>query len=534
MRRLPLPALVVALAGAGPAGPPAPDGPPDATVDLTTSDGVSLLAAEWRYGDARLVEAEFRAPGPDNKPSGPPIRTLDLDPHASAAGIDDSSWPVIEPESLSARRSTGKVCFNWYRIGLTIPRAVGDFDIAGSTAVFEIVVDDYAEVWVNGRLNPRLGQAGGSLVGGFNVPNRVVAGRHVRPGDRIQIAVFGINGPISSAPQNYIWVRSARLDFYRPKPPPPPRPLALERLDPRFDELIPPDARLVTIADGFTWVEGPAWDRRSGCLYFSDIPANAAWRFRPGEGVSLLLHPSGYTSDAPFLGREPGSNGITLDAQGRIILCQHGDRRLARLEPNGSTTVLADRYQGRRLNSPNDAVYDSTGALYFTDPPFGLPGAFLDPAQELGFCGVYRLSPAGDLTLLVRDLGGPNGLALSPDERTLYVSNAQPERPVVMAYDLSPGGTVSGGRVLFDASRYIGARPGAPDGMKVDAAGRIFLGGPGGVYVLTPDGTHLGTILLGVPTANCTFGGDGSTLYVTADTSIYAIELNTRGAGFMP
>jgi gluconolactonase len=201
--------------------------------------------------------------------------------------------------------------------------------------------------------------------------------------------------------------------------------------DRRFETLVPTTAKLERLADGFRWSEGPVWNRKTGALLFSDVPNNVVHRWRDGEGLSEFLRPSGYTGSEAFTGREPGSNGLTFDAQGRLVLCQHGDRRVARMDGRGRFTTLADRYEGKRLNSPNDLVYKSNGDLYFTDPPYGLPETFKDPRRELGFNGVYRLSN-GRLTLLVRDLKAPNGIAFSPDEKTLYVAQSDPEQPVII------------------------------------------------------------------------------------------------------
>lgn len=304
------------------------------------------------------------------------------------------------------------------------------------------------------------------------------------------------------------------------------------RLDPRFDRLVPPDARLEKVADGFAWVEGPVWNRQGRYLLFSDIPNNSVFKWQEGPGVTLFLKPSGYTGSAPFQGREPGSNGLAFDSAGRLVFCAHGDRRIVRLETDGRRTTLADRYQGKRLNSPNDLVFKSNGDLYFTDPPFGLPKTFDDPAKELAFSGVYRLSTRGKLTLLIRDLKAPNGLAFSLDEKALYISNADPGRAVWMAYDLKGDGTVANGRVFFDATPWTKTRKGLPDGMKVDKEGNIFAAGPGGVYMFAPDGTHLGSIETGVATANVAWGDDGSVLYIAANTAIYRIALRTKGPGF--
>jgi gluconolactonase len=311
----------------------------------------------------------------------------------------------------------------------------------------------------------------------------------------------------------------------------------IERINPRFDELIPRGAKLEKLAEGFIWTEGPVWVKKGGYLLFSDIPRNAVNKWQEGKEVSVFLKPSGYTGAKPRGGKpgdEPGSNGLVLDPEGRLVLCQHGDRQVMRIEPDGKKTVLASRYLGKRLNSPNDAVFKSNGDLYFTDPPYGLPKGWDDPARELDFCGVYRVSAKdGSLTLLTKAMSRPNGIALSPDEKTLYVANSDPERAVWMAFDVKEDGTLGKGRVFFDATKWVGKeRPGLPDGMKVDQKGNLFATGPGGVLVFAPDGTHLGTVATGVPTANCAFGGDGTVLYVAANHWICRIQTSTKGKGF--
>ena len=304
------------------------------------------------------------------------------------------------------------------------------------------------------------------------------------------------------------------------------------RLDPRLDQLFPRGAVLEKLAEGFTWVEGPVWNREGGYLLFSDIPNNSVFKWKEGEGVSLYLRPSGYTGSAPFKSKEPGSNGLTIDSAGRLVLCEHGDRRISRLEKDGTKTTLADRYEGKRLNSPNDLAFKSNGDLYFTDPPFGLPETFKDPAKELPFQGVYRLSPDGKLTLLTKDLRAPNGIAFSQDEKILYISDSNPNRPAWLAFDVKDDGTITNGRVFYNAPPFTKRMKGAPDGLKIDKNGNLFAAGPGGVYVFSPDGTHLGTIVTGVPTSNVGWGNDGSVLYITASDSIYRIKLNTKGKGF--
>ena len=307
-------------------------------------------------------------------------------------------------------------------------------------------------------------------------------------------------------------------------------PRTIERLDPALDALVAPDAKIELLADGFDWTEGPVWHKAGGYLLFSDIPRNAIHKWKEGQGVSVYMRPAGYAGASPF-GRELGSNGLTLDANGELVMADHGNRQVSRVDSVKFTrTVLADRYNGKRFNSPNDLVFNRAGDLFFTDPPYGLAKLNDDPAKELDFNGVYRLSRAGVLTLLTRELTFPNGIALSPDERTLYVAVSDPARPVWMAYDLRADGTVANGRVFFDASALAKAgRQGLPDGMKVDAAGNVFATGPGGVLVLSPQGKHLGTIANGEITANCAFGDDGWTLYMTANHALMRVRLRTRG-----
>lgn len=301
--------------------------------------------------------------------------------------------------------------------------------------------------------------------------------------------------------------------------------------DPRFDQLVPKNAKLEKIADGFTWVEGPVWHKQGGYLLFSDIPANAVYRWTPGKGVSLFLKNSGYSSATPFTGKEPGSNGLTLDAQGRLVLCRHGDRQIGRLESNGTIVPLADHYGGHKINSPNDLVFKSNGDLYFTDPPFGLPLAF-DDSGKAPVQGVYRLSKDGTVTLLIHDIKAPNGIAFSPDEKTLYVSDVDPKRAAWLAYDVQPDGMVTNGRVFFDATRWRKDPFFGPDGLKVDRQGNIFGARPGGLSVIASDGTLLGTIEIGQPTSNVAWGEDGETLFITGGSSVYRLRLTTGVAQY--
>ena len=310
----------------------------------------------------------------------------------------------------------------------------------------------------------------------------------------------------------------------------------IERLDPALDRLIASDAKIEILAQGYDWSEGPVWVKHGGFLLFSDVPQNMIVRWKEGEGPKQWLKPSGYTGREPR-GAELGSNGLVIDHEGRLVLCQHGDRRIARMDaplsaPTPKFSTIADRYDGARFNSPNDAVLHPNGDLFFTDPPYGMVKQFADPAREIPYQGVFRVHRNGAVSLLTRDMTRPNGLGFSPDGKTLYVSQSDPEDPIWRAFDVRPDGSLGASRVLFDAGSLAKARPGLPDGLKLDTEGNVFATGPGGVLILTPHGKHLGTILTGQATGNCAFGDDGRTLYITAHMYVMRVRLKTRGLGF--
>jgi gluconolactonase len=507
-------------------------GRPDAIIDLQTDEGAALVGGQWRYSDATVEEIDFVDLGSAADPLGPgetPNRTYDVLPHAEGADFDDSGWLELAPEDTMKRLANGRVCFNWYRIDATIPERVGDLDPTGSTVVFEVAIDDYAEVWVNGEMPHALGDTGGQVVGGFNAPNRVLLTQDARPGDTFQIAVFGINGPISASPRNYIWMRTATLDFYARERAAVGQEseLEVERTDPRLDAIVPADARLEKVAGGFEFTEGPVWTR-DGALLFSSPNTNAIYRWTPAGAVTVFRSKSGYAGLDIGRYHQPGSNGLTFDPQhGLLTMCQHGNRRIVRVNPHGDTTVLADSYDGMRLNSPNDLVYRSDGTLYFTDPPFGLPGVFEDPRKQTPFSGVYRVRD-GVVSLESDELEGPNGLAFSPDERYLYVGNWDPERKIVMRYEVAEDGALSNGSVFYDMTDAPGED--ALDGIKVDVEGNLYVCGPGGLWVLSAEGERLGLLKLPEDPHNIAFGdADGKTLYVAALTSIYRIRLGIAG-----
>ena len=301
----------------------------------------------------------------------------------------------------------------------------------------------------------------------------------------------------------------------------------ITRLDPAIDALLAADAKVEILIDGIQWAEGPVWS--DGGLYFSDVPQNTIYRWTPEAGVVPYLQPSGYTGTTPR-GGEPGSNGLTLDRQGHLVMCQHGDRRVARLEADGKVTSLADKFDGKRFSSPNDLCYDSKGNLYFTDPPYGLEKQDKDPKKETDLNGVYLLRASGELVRTPIDLKFPNGVALSPDEKSLFICVSDSKNPVIMKYDVQADGNVANGKVFFDTSALLAKRlPGIPDGMKFDTAGNLWATGPGGVMILSPQGKHLGTISTGVNTANCAWGDEGSTLYITANHNVCRVKTKTKG-----
>jgi gluconolactonase len=318
--------------------------------------------------------------------------------------------------------------------------------------------------------------------------------------------------------------------------------MKVERTDPGLDLIVPSQPMLQKVAtgDGFKWTEGPVWIP-AGYLLFAEIPSNSIRKWAPGGGVTTFMQPSGYKGTTPFPGPEPGSNGMTLDSHGRLTVAGHAQRDVWRLEqvnPKAQVTVLADTYDGKQLNSPNDLAYKSDGTLYFTDPPYGLPKLEKDPGKQVAFAGVYRVADAeaqkpgaapdhSKLQLLVKDLPRPNGIAFSPDEKYLYVNNSEPKK-IWMRYTVKADGTLTDGKLLFDATSD--KRDGAPDGMKVDSKGNIYSAGPGGVWIFSPEGKHLGTLDIPERVGNVAWGGaDHKTLYIAASSSIYRIPLKIAG-----
>ncbi|WP_421894734.1 SMP-30/gluconolactonase/LRE family protein [Marinoscillum sp.] len=302
---------------------------------------------------------------------------------------------------------------------------------------------------------------------------------------------------------------------------------SIERLSPELDLLIPVEAKIEVLASGFTWSEGPLWLKDQHALIFSDVPENTVYKWTEQDSISIYLKPSGYDGDRTDK-HEPGANGLALDNEGNLILCQHGNRQLAKMvttlnTPKSAFQPVTSTFNGKRYNSPNDVVISSDGAYYFTDPPYGLDEW---DEKELEHNGVYRMGPDGQVSLLIDSLTRPNGIALSPDEKTLYVAVSDPKMAKYYAYDLDSKGSITDGRVLLDVTDMVGSeRKGLPDGLKVDKSGNLFATGPGGVLVISPEGKHLGTILTGQATANCGFNADKSILYMTAHSHLMRITL---------
>jgi gluconolactonase len=507
-----------------------PSGKAEAIVDLATAEGVKSVNGQWKYSDTKIVEVGFRAAGADNQPTGAPVKTYDYTPKAGGADYDDSAWEQVAANDLVRRRGNGRISFNWYRVNVTIPATVNGFDTTGSTVVFQTALDDYAEIWVNGEISRYLGQKGGSVVAGWNAPNRLVIGRDVKPGQKIQLAIFGINGPISNPPTNFIWVREAKLEFYKSENRGPfaitPSEVNVDviRLDEGINKIVGPNPKVFKLAEGFKFTEGPVWT--SDGLLFSDPNANTIYKYSKDGQLTVFRRNSGYSGSDIGEYRQPGSNGITLDLQGNIVFNQHGNRRVVRLEKDGSETVLADKFEGKRLNSPNDLVYRSDGTLFFTDPNFGLPKFGDDPRKEVPHTGVYSIYK-GKLQLVTKEFTGPNGIALSPDEKYLYIGNWDDNRKVVYRYELQPDGTVKNGKLFFDFTGFQGED--AIDGVKVDVAGNVYVSAPGGLQILSPEGKHLGTIVTPQHAHNMAWGDDGKTLYLCARTGLYRMPLKIEG-----
>lgn len=523
-------------------------GNPVAVVDLRKTEPSQLVKAQWQTLNARVTPAPFKAPGPSASrsptadklplyPTGKSVSTFTLEPRAGTPNFDKASWQNVVATDLETRRGNGLLSHVWYRTTVTIPANVGALATAGTRVIFELVADDYSEVWINGKLRRSFGAHANGVIGGYNARQRVWLTDNAKPGDTFTLAVLVTNGPIADLPDNYVWIRSATLDFYAAKPVPDVwKNLGqVVQIQDELKSVIDPAAKIEKVADGFQFTEGPVW-HPDGFLLFSDPNANVIYKYDPNLGnVTVYMTKTGYTGYDIGTYHQPGSNGLAIDPSGHLIVCQHGNRRIIRDEIKGPMTVLSDNYGGKKLNSPNDLVVKANGDIYFTDPPYGLPNAFADTHKETPYSGVYRIRN-GKTDLLTTDLGGPNGIAFSPDEKYLYVSNWDirdiHNTKTLWRYDVNRSdgpsdGTLTNGKVFFDMNQTDDDE--ALDGIKVDAKGNIFASAPGGVWIISPEGKYLGKIIGPERPANMAWGDDGKTLYLTAHTGLYKIKTVNGG-----
>lgn len=513
---------------------------PQAIADLKTTDGALLVNAKWFVQPAHIHDKDFNLPGPQKGggdalslyPTGIAIKTHILHPQIGAADFD-AGFTEIKPTELENRQGTGLLSFVWYKVELTIPASIGKLNTTGTTAVFEITVDDYSEIWVNGKQMQGFGQSGNGVIAGYNTRNRVILTENAKAGEKFSVAILGINGTVGKLPDNYIWIRNAVVDFYKDG-------LPVNKswndigkiytIDEKLNSIITPGTKVEKIADGFSFTEGPVW-HPDGYLLFSDPNTNSIYRYNPNNhNVTVYMSHSGYTGADIGDYHQPGSNGLAIDKEGRLIIDQHGNRRVIRIEKKGPVTVLADQIDSKRFNSPNDVVLKSNGSIYFTDPPYGLPAAFNNAKKELNYSGVFMIKD-GKVSVVSKDLGGPNGLAFSPDEKYFYVTNWDirdiHHTKTLWRYEVQSDGTLKNGKVFYDFSFTEDDE--ALDGMKVDKEGNLFVSAPGGLWILSAEGKLLGKIVTPERPANMAWGDDGKTLYMTAHTSLYKIRVNTGG-----
>ena len=512
---------------------------PQAIADLKTNEGAALVNAKWFVQPAHIVDTDFKAPGPGTNgdalplyPTGTRIKTHTIHPQIGAADFD-KGFAAMQPTDLELRHGSGLISYVWYKVDVIIPATIGKLNTTGTTAVFEITVDDYSEIWVNGKQMQGFGQSGNGLIAGYNTRNRVILTNNAKAGDKFSIATLGINGPMGKIPENYIWVRNAMIDFYTELPSNKDwKDIGkIYTIDEKLNAVITSGTKVEKIADGFSFTEGPVW-HPDGYLLFSDPNTNTIYRYNPSNhDVTIYMSHSGYTgADIGEYG-QPGSNGLVIDKEGRLIVDQHGNRRVVRYEKKGPLTILADKIDGKRFNSPNDILLKSDGTIYFTDPPYGLPNFFNDARKELDYSGVFMIKN-GKVSVVSKDLGGPNGLAFSPDEKYFYVTNWDirdiHHTKTLWRYEVQADGTLKNGKILFDWN--ITEDDEALDGMKVDKEGNLFVSAPGGLWILSSEGKLLGKIVTPERPANMAWGdADGKTLYMTAHSSLYKVRINTGG-----
>ncbi len=514
---------------------------PQAIADLKTTAGAALVNAKWFVQPAHVHNKDFNLPGLQKGggdalplyPTGEAVKTHTLHPQITDTDFENR-FKEIEPAQLESRQGSGLFSFVWYKVDVTIPATIGKINTAGTTAVFEIVVDDYSEVWVNGKQMQGFGQSGNGVIAGYNTRNRIILTNNANAGDKFSIAILGINGPIGKIPENYIWVRNAVIDFYKDGLPSNEAWKSVGKIftiDEKLHSIISPGTTIEKIADGFSFTEGPVW-HPDGYLLFSDPNTNTIYRYNPAnKNVTVYISHSGYSGADIGDYHQPGSNGLTIDKEGRLIVDQHGNRRVIRYEKKGPVTVLADNIDGKKFNSPNDVIIKSDGSIYFTDPPYGLPNAFNDVKKELDYSGVFMIKN-GKVTVVSKDLGGPNGLAFSPDEKYFYVSNWDirdiHHTKTLWRYEVNTDGTLKNAKIFFDFNFTEDDE--ALDGIKVDRAGNLFVSAPGGLWILSAEGKLLGKIVTPERPANMAWGDeDSKTLYLTAHTSLYKIKTNTGG-----
>ena len=513
-------------------------GKTDAIVDLKTNAGQRIVNAQWQSLSAEIMPVKFRAAGPSDKdklflyPTGKEINTSNIYPKYGTPEFINAKWENVAATDLETRRGNGLQSHVWYKLKVTIPEKIGNVSAEGTRIIFEIVADDYSEVFINGKLNKSFGARNNGVIGGWNARQRVWLTDKARIGESFDISILVTNGPVADIPDNYVWIRSATLDVYKQKPVPNNWKNLGEviTIDNDLKNVIDPTAKIEKLADGFIFTEGPVW-HPDGYLLFSDPNQNVIYKYDTKLGnIGVYITKSGYTGTDIGEYGQPGSNGLAIDNDGRLVVCQHGNHAILRHEKKGPQTVLSNSYQGKRLNSPNDLVIKSDDAIYFTDPPYGLPQAFNDKRKELNYSGVYRVKN-GTTELLATDLKGPNGIAFSPDEKFLYVSNWDitdiHHTKTIWRYEVKPDGTLQNGKEFFNMNQTDDEE--ALDGLKVDTKGNIFASAPGGVWIISPEGKYLGKIIGPERPANMAWGEDGKTLYLTAHTGLYKIRTINGG-----
>ncbi len=513
-------------------------GKTDAIVNLKTIEGTNLVNAQWQSLSADIVPAKFKAPGASANdkyllyPTGKEVSTYNIFPKYGTPEFNGTKWENVAATDLETRRGNGLQSHVWYKLKVTIPEKIGNIPAEGTRIIFEIVADDYSEVFINGKLNKSFGARNNGVIGGWNARQRVWLTDNAKVGESFDIAILVTNGPIADIPDNYVWIRSATLDIYKQKAVPDNwKNLGqIITIDDELKNAIDPLEKIEKLADGFSFTEGPVW-HPDGYLLFSDPNQNVIYKYDTKLGnIGIYMTKSGYTGTDIGEYGQPGSNGLAVDNEGRLVACQHGNHAILRHEKKGPQIVLANSYQGKRLNSPNDLVIKSDDAIYFTDPPYGLPQAFNDKRKELIFSGVYRIKN-GVIELLSTDLKGPNGLAFSPDEKYLYVDNWDitdiHHTKTLWRYEVKPDGTLQNGKIFFDMNQTDDDE--ALDGMKIDVKGNIFVSAPGGVWIISPEGKYLGKIVGPERPANMAWGDDGKTLYLTAHTGLYKIRTVNGG-----